>query len=385
MFPEPNDKTFLNVMNVLHLYSGNMYGGVETLLTHLATQRHLCPQMQPEFALCFDGKLAENLRNTGVPLYLLKKAPRFRSPFSLLAARKELKILLEQKKYDVVICHSTWAQALFGAVIRDLKIPFINYIHDLPTGRHWLERLARRDPPDLAISNSLFTAAAVPQLYPRVPCQAVYNPLPFSSPQAGARLSLRQSFGVDADVPLIVQISRLERWKGHDLLLSALALLKEQTNWHCWIVGGAQRAHEVEYLQALKLRVGQLEMANRVHFLGQRYDIPNILAAADIFCQPNIHPEPFGIVFIEALSAGLPVVSTAMGGALEIVTPDCGRLTTPDDAQALAQSLQDLLMQPTLRRDLGVAAQARAAQLCDPTQQLNALHQVLQQTIKDLV
>ena len=56
----------------------------------------------------------------------------------------------------------------------------------------------------------------------------------------------------------------------------------------------------------------------------QRDDVPRLLAAADIFCQPNLGPEPFGIGFVEALSAGLPVITTATGGALEIVDGDCG-------------------------------------------------------------
>ena len=70
-------------------------------------------------------------------------------------------------------------------------------------------------------------------------------------------------------------------------------------------------------------------MGERVAFLGARDDVPDLLAQADIFCQPNQSPEPFGIVFIEALQSGIPVVSSRLGGAAEIVDDTCGILIPP--------------------------------------------------------
>jgi hypothetical protein len=58
-------------MKVLHVYSGNLFGGVETLLITLAQQRSLCPQMQPHFALCFEGRLVNELRAVGVGVHML--------------------------------------------------------------------------------------------------------------------------------------------------------------------------------------------------------------------------------------------------------------------------------------------------------------------------
>jgi glycosyltransferase involved in cell wall biosynthesis len=88
------------------------------------------------------------------------------------------------------------------------------------------------------------------------------------------------------------------------------------------------------------------------HFLGQRADVPHLLVAADIHCQPNIEPRAFGIAFVEALYAGLPVVTTAMGGGLEIVDESCGRLVAPDDANALSQVLGSLIMNSMQEREL---------------------------------
>ena len=72
--------------------------------------------------------------------------------------------------------------------------------------------------------------------------------------------------------------------------------------------------------------VARKGLAERVRFLGERADVPDLLGAADIHCQPNSSPEPFGLAFVEALHAALPVVTSDAGGAREIVTPACGVL-----------------------------------------------------------
>jgi glycosyltransferase involved in cell wall biosynthesis len=110
-----------------------------------------------------------------------------------------------------------------------------------------------------------------------------------------------------------------------------------------------------------------------VKFLGQRSDVQDVLAAADIFCQPNLTPEPFGIVFVEALWAGRPVVTFGLGGALEIVDGSCGLLIPPGDVAGLADALQRLIEQDQLRATLGRGGRARALQLSDPATQMNAL------------
>jgi glycosyltransferase involved in cell wall biosynthesis len=88
-------------------------------------------------------------------------------------------------------------------------------------------------------------------------------------------------------------------------------------------------------------------------------------------------PEPFGIAFIEALYAGLPVVSSNFGGAAEIVDRSCGLLTAPGDDTQLAGALQQLLDDAGARRALGSAGPSRARNLCDPAQQMSRLHEAL--------
>jgi len=169
----------------------------------------------------------------------------------------------------------------------------------------------------------------------------------------------------------------MERWKGHGLLLQALGQLTGNPKWTAWIVGGAQRPAETEYLQELHNQAASLNLESRLRFLGQRSDVPQLLTAADIHCQPNQGPEPFGIAFIEALYAGLPLVTTAMGGPLEIVTPACGLLVPPADPSALSAALTLLIDNTLQRQTLSAAGPARAAELCDPARVLRDLHQHL--------
>lgn len=74
--------------------------------------------------------------------------------------------------------------------------------------------------------------------------------------------------------------------------------------------------------------------------------VGEVLLVSDIHCQPNSGPEPFGIAFVEALNAGLPVVSTAAGGVLGIVDDTCGRLARPDDVDDIARHLCALVEEP---------------------------------------
>src|SRR5207245_4312560 len=156
----------------------------------------------------------------------------------------------------------------------------------------------------------------------------------------------------------------MEAWKGHRFLLETLGKLPAVPQWICWIVGGAQRAEEVVYERNLRATAAEMGFSERVRFLGQRTDVAQLLAAADIYCQPNLAAEPFGIVFIEAMQAGLPVVTTAAGGPLEIIDDSCGLLVAPNDGCSLAAGLTRLIKDGVERRRLGAAGVRRAARLC---------------------
>jgi glycosyltransferase involved in cell wall biosynthesis len=365
-------------LRVLHVHSGNMYGGVETMLLTQVRLRNLLPALEVSFALCFEGQFSEELIAAGAPLHWLGHV-RIRHPLSIKHARARLREFLSLESFDVVVTHSSWSQAIFGKVVRDASIPLVFHQHGIALGQHWLEWLARRTEPDAALCNSSFTAATLRAMYPRARSEVVYCPVaaPSQIYSVMDRRETRAELGTDEDATVIIQVGRMEAWKGQSLHLEALSRLKDLKGWGCWLVGGAQRPCEKKYLDELQSAAVRLGIAERVRFLGQRADVSRLLAASDVYCQPNIGPEPFGIAFIEALHAGLPVLTTAQGGAREIVDETCGVLVPAGDAKALAAALRRLVTDENLRARLGAAGPARARQLCDPATQMLKLHRAL--------
>jgi glycosyltransferase involved in cell wall biosynthesis len=214
----------------------------------------------------------------------------------------------------------------------------------------------------------------LPNIFRHTSAQVLYCPLaiPASHPTAAENLALRDEFETARDAVVIVQVGRMETLKGHASLLHALARLRDR-NWTCWQVGGAQRAEERTYVDDLRRLAAELDLGDRVKFLGRRSDVARILDAADIYCQPNSEADAFGLSFIEALGAQLPIVTTALGGALEIVDDGCGLLVAPNDAIALAAALARLIDDPDMRHRLGAAGPARATALCDPAVRIQQL------------
>ena len=176
---------------------------------------------------------------------------------------------------------------------------------------------------------------------------------------------MRASLGANGEQIVILQASRMQSWKGQHLHIDALAELVGNPRWVCWMAGGAQRPSEIAYEKQLRAAAERLGIADRVKFLGQRDDVPALMRGADIHCQPNAGPEPFGLVFVEALAAGLPVVTTRMGGPMEIVDASCGILVPPN-ASSIAAALRELVDDSAKRARLSAAGPARARELCDP-------------------
>jgi len=365
-------------MRVLHVYSGNLFGGIEAMLLAIARHSAAGAPVESEFALCFDGRLSQELIAAGAHVHRLGEV-RVSRPATVHRARRALSALISSRSFDRVICHAAWSHAIFGGPVKRAAAPLVVWAHDVLEGTHWTERWARRTPPDLAICNSRFTAASVEAIHSGVPLAVVYPPAEIAPPRMSApdREQVRAELDTPSDAVVVVQASRMEAWKGHRLLIDALARLGGRRGWVCWQIGGAQRRREAAYLDALRDCAGELGIADRIRFAGQRTDVARLLAAADVYCQPNTRPEPFGVAFVEALGAGLPIVTTAIGGALEIVDGSCGVLVAPSDVGALSESLDRLMNDALLRARLGARARARARELSDPVTQLERLHEAL--------
>ena len=149
----------------MHLYAGNLYGGIETLLTTMARLRHLAPGMEPEFGLCFRGRLWDELVATGVPVHDFGPV-RLSRPWTVLRARGRLRQVLKDTRPDVVVAHDFWPHTVFAPVVWQAGIRLIQIIHGMANGRNWLERLASLTPPDLVVANSRFTAGSAGNVFP---------------------------------------------------------------------------------------------------------------------------------------------------------------------------------------------------------------------------
>ena len=134
-------------MRVLHLYSGNLYGGIERLLATLARERHRCPDMEPAFGLCFRGRLADELSAAGVPVFDLGPV-RFSRPWTLWRARWRLARLLLRERFDAVVTHACWPHAIFAPVVRRARLRLALAVHDYLPGTGWNWYVIEGEPED---------------------------------------------------------------------------------------------------------------------------------------------------------------------------------------------------------------------------------------------
>jgi len=355
-----------------------MYGGVETLLATLAREAGSAPGMASEFALCFDGQLAYELAMLGHAPHIVGGV-RLSRPHTIVRARRALRELLGRGAFDAVVCHQPWAAVIFAGEARRAGLPVVLWLHMATDRGHWLNRLCRVTRPDLVLCNSQYTASTVLDWFPGAPVEYVHAPVsvPAVEWNAARRRAMRRALSTDETDVVVAHVGRLEEFKGQRVLLHALAELRETEGWTCWLVGGAQRPVEESFLAALRALARELGIADRLRFLGRRDDVGALLRSADVYCQPNTAPEGFGLTFIEAMRAGLPVVTSGIGGACEIVDGHCGVLIAPGDVAALARSLGRLVADAAFRLELADEAGRRSSLLCHPARQMARVHSVL--------
>jgi glycosyltransferase involved in cell wall biosynthesis len=183
-----------------------------------------------------------------------------------------------------------------------------------------------------------------------------------------------ESAGSGEKSPVVALFGRLVRWKGQDVFIRALGILAGRgTAFEAWIVGSASFGDGEEYERQLRQLAADVGIADRVKFLGFRRDVPALMQMCDVVCHAS-HVEPFGMVVIEAMMAGKPVVASAVSGPMEsVVDGQTGHLVPPGEPEKMANALATLLADPALRSSMGMAARQRAARLFDLDKNLEAL------------
>jgi glycosyltransferase involved in cell wall biosynthesis len=166
---------------------------------------------------------------------------------------------------------------------------------------------------------------------------------------------LRRALGIPVAAPVVSVLGMLRPVKALDVLIRAFpAVLAEHPEARLLIAGeGAER-------RRLEATIATLGLGSSVLLLGLVNDIAPVLAASDVYAQSS-DSEGTPIAIMEAMNAGLPVVSTAVGGVPALVDASCGLLVPPRDPAALGMAINKLLADPQARCTLGTAGRARVA------------------------
>lgn len=364
-------------INVLFVHqSSEMYGSDKVLLL-LVTQLQLRGLVHPVVVLPGPGLLLDKLIAAGVEVHMAEVVKVSRAAFTLqglLRAVRSVGRSLEMLNAvvagrHIVVVHSNTLAVLAGAIWSwRRRVPHLWHVHELILKPRfvsrvypWLVRLFA----EYVVANSNLTAAWMVGYESKLAarCHVVFNGLPSASPPEPAKCEeFRSSLGLEASDQLVSLVGRLNSWKGQGLLIEAASLLRQQGRLgrvHLALVGDAPAGQE-RWRSGLIVLAKRLGIADRVHFIPFIEDIEVVWGATDIAVVPSLEPEPFGMVAVEAMQAGVPVIAAGHGGLLDIVQDsDSGLLFKPRDPHALGDAIALLADNPMLRRSLGEAGRRR--------------------------
>ncbi|HEX6924635.1 MAG TPA: glycosyltransferase [Longimicrobiaceae bacterium] len=176
------------------------------------------------------------------------------------------------------------------------------------------------------------------------------DPQRLGQPDETRRQRVRRALGIDPAIPLLINVGRHEYPKGQPVLLRAMAILRERHADAVLLIAGRD-GHMTRELERLHQ---ELRLGGRVRFLGHRTDVPDLLAASDLFVFPSLY-EGLGGAVLEAMALELPIVASDIPAMREVVgSAGCGLLVEPEDPAALATAIERLITDAELRRILGV-------------------------------
>jgi glycosyltransferase involved in cell wall biosynthesis len=168
------------------------------------------------------------------------------------------------------------------------------------------------------------------------------------------RVAIRHQLGLETNTRLIATVATLKEQKGHRYLIEAMAaIVPRHPDLHVLFIGDGEQREE------LQVQVERLNLGHHIHFLGSRSDVPQMLAASDLFVLPSLW-EGLPMALLEAMATGLPIVATEVSGTVQVMVPnETGILVPPGDSMQLAQAIERLLSDPERAQAMGAAARRR--------------------------
>ncbi len=341
-------------IRVVYLAHAFNVGGAEEMVLNLV--RHLPERFEPA-VVCINqaGPIGEEIRATGVPFRVLGLTPGITRPFDVMRLRDFLYECEPHIVHTFLLTASLYGR--FAAMLARVPIVVgteVNiYEHKRPThalAERWLMRWT-----DAVVAS----AGAVRDFYvdqvaaDPSKVEVIYNAVDWAQLQCTmTREEMRAAVGIPADARVGGIIARLTEQKAHRVLFDAMAQTPELSNVHLLVVGDGELRDE------LKQRVQALGLAPRVHFVGARRDLGNVLAAIDVFLMPSLW-EGLPLSLVLAMGAGLPVIATAVAGIPEVVQDGVtGWLVPPDDVAGLGAAMARVFSDDTQRVLVGQAARA---------------------------
>jgi glycosyltransferase involved in cell wall biosynthesis len=366
-------------MRILFLHSSSdLYGASKILLAI----NELCAKKGHEITVVLseDGPLAPKLKALGATIVIsdlgilrrqyLNPAGMLNRLVANFKAYTTLTELCKSKQIDLIYSNTT-AVIVGDFVAAKLGIRHLWHIHEIIEKPILLFRLLSRlintkNNQAIAVSEAVkkhWTKYVQPNKI-----DVLYNGVDYWLFENTAS-DLRQTLRLQPDTILIGMMGRVHFWKGQDYFVHiAGEIFKSHKNVHFLIVGDAFAGYEYLHDNINNL-IDTNHLQGKLTQLPYRSDITNIYGALDIFILPSLLPDPAPAVVTEAMAAGLPVVATQQGGAVEMIENNVSGLLIPiNDAAAAAKIMEPLLMNETYRKNMGAQAKKRMQEKFSRTQ-----------------
>jgi glycosyltransferase involved in cell wall biosynthesis len=339
---------------VVYLAHAFMVGGAEEMVLNLV--RHLPSRFAPHVCCIHEaGPIGEEIRRTGTPVTVLGLNPGVRRPFDVGGIRRYLRDTRPDIVHTFLLTASLYGR--LAAILEHVPIVIgteVNIYERKRRHHAWAERMLMSGTDRVIVS-----AASVRDFYIRqvhadpAKVDVVYNAVDFAQANpTRSREATRAALGIPLDVPVAGVIARLTEQKGHRFLFEALARTPDLAGVHLIVVGGG------DLQSSLVAQTESLGIRSRVHFLGPRRDLGDLLAAMDVFVMPSLW-EGLPLSLVLAMGASRASVATRVAGIPEVVDDGrTGLLVPPGDAVALGAALARVFGDATFRQQLGASASA---------------------------